>query len=93
MRVNIFPWLQQEFVSLSWEGSGNGTVEDETRDGPYGAKEAGEGPLHAAIPAIANALYDASGIRLRELPFTPARVLAAIKARDARRAIAAQRTA
>ena len=32
MRVNIFPWLQQEFVSLSWEGSGNGTVEDETRE-------------------------------------------------------------
>lgn len=32
MRVKIFPWLGQEFVSLSWEGSGNGTVEEETRE-------------------------------------------------------------
>ncbi len=31
MRLKIYPWLGQEFVSLSWEGSGNGTVEDETR--------------------------------------------------------------
>jgi len=46
--------------------------------GPYGAKEAGEGPLHPIIPAIANAIYDAVGIRLREIPFTPDRVLAAL---------------
>jgi len=32
MRVKIFPWLEQEFVSLSWEGAGSGTVEDETRE-------------------------------------------------------------
>ena len=32
MRLKIFPWHGQEFVSLSWEGSGNGTVEDETRE-------------------------------------------------------------
>jgi len=32
MRLKIFPWLGQEFVSLSWEGSGNGTAEDETRE-------------------------------------------------------------
>ena len=32
MRLKIFPWLGQEFVALSWEGSGNGTVEDETRE-------------------------------------------------------------
>ena len=31
MRVKIFPWLGQEFVSLAWEGSGEGSVEDETR--------------------------------------------------------------
>ena len=47
--------------------------------GPYGAKEAGEGPLHPAIPAIANAIYDAVGVRLRTMPFTPARVLAALE--------------
>jgi hypothetical protein len=32
MRLKIFPWLGQELVSLSWEGSGNGTGEDETRE-------------------------------------------------------------
>ena len=47
--------------------------------GPYGAKEAGEGPLHPIIPAIANAIYDATGVRLRRIPFTPDRVLAAMK--------------
>jgi len=46
--------------------------------GPYGAKEAGEGPLHPIIPAIANAVWDALGVRLRTIPFTPERVLAAI---------------
>lgn len=46
--------------------------------GPYGAKEAGEGPLHPAIPAIANAIHDAVGVRLRRIPFTPDRVLAAL---------------
>jgi 4-hydroxybenzoyl-CoA reductase subunit alpha len=60
-------------------------VESGDPNGPYGAKEAGEGPLHAAIPAIANALFDACGIRIRELPFTPARVLALIRARDEER--------
>jgi CO/xanthine dehydrogenase Mo-binding subunit len=53
-------------------------VESVDPEGPYGAKEAGEGPLHSTIPAIANAVYDAVGIRLRHLPFSPAKVLAAI---------------
>ena len=48
--------------------------------GPYGAKEAGEGPLHPIIPAIANAIYDAVGVRLRRIPFTPDVVLAALRA-------------
>ncbi len=52
--------------------------------GPYGAKEAGEGPLHPAIPAVANAIWHATGARLREMPFTPERVLAALRAREAR---------
>ncbi len=51
--------------------------------GPYGAKEAGEGPLHPIIPAIANAIFDAVGIRLRRIPFTPDRVLAALQAQKA----------
>jgi 4-hydroxybenzoyl-CoA reductase subunit alpha len=56
-------------------------VESVDPEGPFGAKEASEGSLAATIPAIANAIYDAVGIRLREAPFTPERVLAAIKAK------------
>ena len=58
-------------------------VESIDPEGPYGAKEAGEGPLHSSIPALANAVHDALGIRLRELPFTPAKVLAALRAKEA----------
>jgi 4-hydroxybenzoyl-CoA reductase subunit alpha len=59
-------------------------VESIDPGGPYGAKEAGEGPLHPAIPAIANAVFDAVGIRLRSMPFTPERVLAEIDIMRAR---------
>jgi 4-hydroxybenzoyl-CoA reductase alpha subunit len=59
-------------------------VESIDPEGPYGAKEAGEGPLHPSIPAIANAIYDAVGIRMDRLPFTPPQVWSAIAgARDA----------
>ena len=54
-------------------------VESHDPEGPLGAKEAGEGPLHPSIPAIANAIYDAVGVRIDRLPFTPARVLAALQ--------------
>jgi 4-hydroxybenzoyl-CoA reductase subunit alpha len=57
-------------------------VESIDPGGPFGAKEAGEGPLHPAIPAIANAIYHAAGVRLREMPFSPSRVLAAIQAKQ-----------
>ena len=53
-------------------------VESIDPGGPYGAKEAGEGPLHPIIPAIANAIWDAVGVRIRTIPFTPDRVRAAI---------------
>ncbi len=59
-------------------------VESLDPEGPYGAKEAGEGPLHPSIPAISNAVFDAVGIRLRHLPFTPAKVLAALREASAR---------
>ncbi len=54
-------------------------VESHDPEGPLGAKEAGEGPLHSSIPAVANAIYDAVGIRLDRLPFSPGRVLAALR--------------
>ncbi|HSH46528.1 MAG TPA: molybdopterin cofactor-binding domain-containing protein [Longimicrobiales bacterium] len=55
-------------------------VESVDPEGPYGAKEAGEGPLHPSIPAIANAIYDAVGIRMDSLPFSPPRVWRALQA-------------
>jgi 4-hydroxybenzoyl-CoA reductase subunit alpha len=62
-------------------------VEAPDAQGPYGAKEAGEGPLHPIIPAISNAIHDAVGVRMNATPFSPPRVLAAI---EARRALEAQ---
>ncbi|MDR3746900.1 MAG: molybdopterin-dependent oxidoreductase [Acidobacteriota bacterium] len=56
-------------------------VESIDPEGPFGAKEAGEGSLAATIPAISNAIYDAVGVRLRESPFTPERILAALRAK------------
>ncbi len=59
-------------------------VESVDPEGPYGAKEAGEGPLHPSIPAIANAIYDAVGVRMNSLPFSPPRVWAALQAKAER---------
>ncbi len=47
--------------------------------GPYGAKEVGEGSMVPVLGSIANAIYDAVGIRMTTLPITPERVLAALK--------------
>ncbi|MFL5628534.1 MAG: xanthine dehydrogenase family protein molybdopterin-binding subunit [Ktedonobacteraceae bacterium] len=57
-------------------------VEVPDREGPFGAKEAGQGPLNPVIPAIANAVYNAIGVRIDETPITPDKVLKALKARD-----------
>jgi 4-hydroxybenzoyl-CoA reductase alpha subunit len=67
-----------EFVSL--------IVESADPEGPYGAKEAGEGPLHPSLPAIANAIWDAVGVRMDALPFTPDRVWRALRDHSARSA-------
>jgi 4-hydroxybenzoyl-CoA reductase subunit alpha len=61
-------------------------VEHADAQGPYGAKEAGEGPLHPIIPAIAAAIYDAVGVRLRRTPFGPPQLLAALADRGVREA-------
>jgi 4-hydroxybenzoyl-CoA reductase alpha subunit len=58
-------------------------VESLDPEGPYGAKEAGEGPLHPSIPALSNAVFDAVGLRLKHLPFTPAKVLKALREKHA----------
>jgi len=53
-------------------------VESVDPEGPFGAKEAGQGPLLPVIPAVANAVADALGVRIDEIPITPEKVLAAL---------------
>lgn len=54
-------------------------IEDPDPSGPFGAKEVGQGPLLPIPPAIVNAIYDAVGARVDEVPVTPQKVLAALK--------------
>jgi len=56
-----------------------GIVESNDPHGPFGAKEAGEGSLAAFLPALTNAIADATGMRFNELPVTPDRVFAAVE--------------
>jgi 4-hydroxybenzoyl-CoA reductase alpha subunit len=53
-------------------------VETIDPNGPFGAKEAGQGPLLPVVPAVANAVHDALGIRIDEVPITPEKVLRAL---------------
>jgi len=54
-------------------------IEDPDPNGPFGAKEVGQGPLLPVPPAIVNAIYDAVGVRIDEVPASPEKVLAAIR--------------
>ena len=56
-------------------------LEEPDAAGPFGAKEAGQGPLLPVPPAIANAVYDAVGVRIDEVPLTPDKVLKALQAK------------
>lgn len=57
--------------------------------GPYGAKSIGEIPVVPPAPAVANAIYDAVGVRVRDLPITPDKVLDALAAQRGRRVVVA----
>jgi CO/xanthine dehydrogenase Mo-binding subunit len=59
-------------------------VETIDQEGPYGAKGIGEPGLVPTAPAIANAIYDAIGVRIKDLPMTPERILKAIKEKGCR---------
>src|SRR2546426_6791949 len=60
-------------------------VENPDEAGPLGAKEVGQGPLLPVMPAVANAVYDAVGVRVDEVPITPEKVLRALGDRESRR--------
>jgi 4-hydroxybenzoyl-CoA reductase alpha subunit len=58
-------------------------IEDPDPNGPFGAKEVGQGPLLPVMPAVANAIYDAVGVRIDEVPMSPPKVLKALQAKAA----------
>jgi 4-hydroxybenzoyl-CoA reductase subunit alpha len=53
-------------------------IESLDPEGPYGAKEAGQGPLLPVIPAVTNAVHDAVGVRIDDIPITPDKILKAL---------------
>ncbi len=56
-------------------------IEDPDPEGPYGAKEVGQGPLLPVLPALANAVYDAVGVRIDQVPIHPHMILKALEAK------------
>lgn len=54
-------------------------IEDPDPNGPFGAKEVGQGPLLPVMPAVANAIFDAVGVRIDEVPITPEKILKALQ--------------
>jgi CO/xanthine dehydrogenase Mo-binding subunit len=61
-------------------------IEDPDPNGPFGAKEVGQGPLLPVPPAVANAVYNAVGVRIDEVPITPEKVLKALREKSKGRA-------
>ena len=70
-RVPRFTDLPENFASV--------LIENHDGPGPYGAKGMGESGIVSIAPAVGNALYNATGIRIRDLPLTPERVWRALK--------------
>jgi CO/xanthine dehydrogenase Mo-binding subunit len=63
----------------SGESMASMIVEAPHKEGPFGAKGMGEATMNPAAPAISNAIFNATGIRLKHLPMTPERVLKALQ--------------
>src|SRR5216117_1766977 len=60
-------------------------IEEPDPHGPFGAKEVGQGPLLPIMPAVANAVYDAVGVRIDEIPITPEKIMKALAEKKAGR--------
>jgi 4-hydroxybenzoyl-CoA reductase alpha subunit len=83
--VHKFPSLLEykSLTSLDMPDVVTELVEDPDPNCPFGAKEVGQGPLLPVMPAVANAIYDAVGVRIDELPITPDKVLKALELKAA----------
>ena len=75
------PNLHEYLIPTSMEAPriSSGFVESYEPRGPFGAKELGEGATLPVLGAVANAIYDATGVRITELPITPERILRGLK--------------
>ena len=82
---NFFDYNLPRFLDLP-EKMTTVIVERPNPKGPYGAKGVGETGLIPVAPAIANAIEDALGVRIKELPITPEKVFQALQEKEAREA-------
>jgi CO/xanthine dehydrogenase Mo-binding subunit len=74
-RVTSVDWVSYPVLTFPWVPQVHIDLVDRPREKPWGAGE----PTAAVVPsAIANAVFDATGARLRSVPFTPVKVLAAL---------------
>ncbi|PKL01769.1 MAG: aldehyde oxidase, partial [Synergistetes bacterium HGW-Synergistetes-2] len=80
MTNNSF-WDYKLFGTLDMPEMKTIVVDSDEPTGPYGAKSISEIGINGPAPAIANAIYDAVGVRIYDLPLTPEKVLKAIRAR------------
>jgi CO/xanthine dehydrogenase Mo-binding subunit len=82
LNANLVDYRVPRFTDLPCEFE-SALIENHDGPGPYGAKGMGESGIVSIAPAVGNALYRATGARVRELPLTPERVWRALhKARD-----------
>jgi hypothetical protein len=78
--VHKFPSMLEykSLTSLDMPEVFTDLVENPDPNGPFGAKEVGQGPLLPMMPAVANAVYDAVGVRVDEVPITPEKIVKAL---------------
>src|SRR5262245_9416313 len=78
--VHKFPSMLEykSLTSLDMPDVVTELVENPDPNGPFGAKEVGQGPLLPIMPAVANAVYDAIGVRIDEVPITPEKIVKAL---------------
>jgi 4-hydroxybenzoyl-CoA reductase subunit alpha len=83
--VHKFPSLLEykSLTSLDMPEIVTDLIEHPDAEGPFGAKEVGQGPLLPIMPAVANAVYDAVGVRVDQIPVTPEKILRALQAKAA----------
>lgn len=83
--VHKFPSILEykSLTSLDMPEIFTDLIEHPDPAGPFGAKEVGQGPLLPIMPAVANAVYDAVGVRVDEIPVTPEKILKALQQKAA----------